>query len=220
MNSSNNINVEELKQWFENARDSLEAGYLINAEPWKQSGMSGPESRWICLRKPVADCIDKSGSFLDIGCANGYLLECCQKWNSPRNIIIEPYGIDISSKLVELAKNRLPQYKDNFIVGNAFYWTPSKRFDFVRTELVYVPAKYEKQYIEFLLNHYLNSNGKLLIANYTEDHPHPENTIISGSHPTKNILSRLAELGFETTEYKDGFDTLKNRKTRVAVLAR
>jgi SAM-dependent methyltransferase len=212
------MNTEELRQWFDNARDILEAGYLTNVEPWKQSGMSGPEERWICLRKAVAECIDKSGSFLDIGCANGYLLECCQKWNYSRDIIIEPYGIDISPKLIELAKNRLPQHADNFIVANAFYWIPSKQFDFVRTELVYVPAEYEKQYIEFLLDHYINPGGKLLIANYLEDHPHPEKTIISGSHPTNNILNRLTELGFKATDYKDVFDTVKNRKTRVAVL--
>jgi SAM-dependent methyltransferase len=135
------MNKEELRQWFDNARDTLEAGYLTTAEPWKQLGMSGLEERWICLRKPVADFINKSGSFLDIGCANGYLLECCQKWNYSRDIILEPYGIDISPKLIELAKNRLPQYADNFIVANAFYWILSKRFDFVRTELVYVPAE-------------------------------------------------------------------------------
>ena len=220
INFPTHINLEDLNQWFENARDTLEARYLINTEPWRQSGMSGPEERWICLRKPVADCIDRSGPFLDIGCANGYLLECCQKWNSAKDIIIEPYGIDISSKLIELAKDRFPQHKDNFIVKNAFYWIPSKRFDFVRTELVYVPAQYEKQYSEFLLDKYINPSGKLLVANYAEEHPHPESTIVFGSHPTKNILSRLVELAFEATEYKDGFDTVKNRKTRVAVLTR
>lgn len=63
------------KQWFSSLRKQLEEAYLQHDEPWKQSGFSGPEERWVACRKPIADCVEKSGSFLDIGCANGYLLE-------------------------------------------------------------------------------------------------------------------------------------------------
>ncbi|MEE8413571.1 MAG: class I SAM-dependent methyltransferase, partial [Dehalococcoidales bacterium] len=135
---------EELNSWFENIREVLETAYLAAEEPWKQSGMSGPENRWVSLRKPVADCIDKPGSFLDIGCANGYLLECCTRWTAERGIKIDPYGLDISPKLIELARRRLPQFASHFFTGNAFRWLPPRRFDFVRTELIYVPAEYEK----------------------------------------------------------------------------
>ena len=66
----------EQQQWFSSLKKELENAYLQHSEPWKQSGFSGPEERWIAYRKPIVDCIEKSGSFLDIGCANGYLLEC------------------------------------------------------------------------------------------------------------------------------------------------
>jgi len=69
----------ELKSWFENMHMVLETAYLSHREPWRQSGMSGPEDRWTALRKPVADCMEYDGS-LDIGCANGYLIECCLRW--------------------------------------------------------------------------------------------------------------------------------------------
>jgi len=108
------------QDYFTYVNKLLEDAYLQHSEPWRQSGMSGPEDRWVRLRKPVADCMDRSGSFLDIGCANGYLLECCLKWTVERGILIEPYGLDISEKLVALAKQRLPQYADRFFVGNAF----------------------------------------------------------------------------------------------------
>jgi SAM-dependent methyltransferase len=214
------MDAAELQAWFERVRDVLESAYLSHEEPWRQSGMSGPEERWIALRKPVADCIDRTGSFLDIGCANGYLLECCLRWAAERGIAIDPYGLDISARLVDLARRRLPRYADHFFVGNAYTWLPGQRFDFVRTELVYVPAEYERQYLDHLLANYLLPGGRLLVANYAEDHPHPEQGLLPGCHPTQHILERLAELGFRGLPYRDGYDAAKGRKVRVAVLAR
>jgi SAM-dependent methyltransferase len=211
-----------LEEWFLSIKRTLEDAYLRYEEPWRQSGMSGPLERWVSLRKPVADCVDRSGSFLDIGCANGYLLECCIEWTAERHINIEPFGVDISEKLVELAMHRLPQYKDHFFVGNAFTWLPPRRFDFVRTELVYVPAEHEKQYVEFILKNYLNPGGKLLVANYGEGLTQQdiEKGIMKGSHATSEILLRLRELGFTPINHKDGYDPIKNKKVRIAILNR
>lgn len=209
---------EDLKQWFDTMQSWLETAYLSHEEPWRQSGMSGPEERWISLRKPIADCMDRPGDFLDVGCANGYLLECCIRWTAERGFVIQPYGLDISRKLVDLARKRLPQVADHFFVANAREWIPPLRFDYVRTDLVYVPAEYEKSYVRHLLKSYLKPGGRLLVTNYTEDHPNPEKGIMPGSHPTKRIVERLSELGFEVTEHRDGYDSIKGRKTRIAIL--
>jgi len=115
---------EELRQWFADMKQELEYAYLMYDEPWKQSGFAGPEERWIKCRRPIAKCVDKSGSFLDIGCANGYLLECLMRWASEQGNTIVPYGLDISEKLVRLAKQRLPRYTSNLFVGNAWSWNP------------------------------------------------------------------------------------------------
>jgi SAM-dependent methyltransferase len=216
-----NVSIRNgMEKWFDTIKKVLEETYLSHEEPWRQSGMSGPEGRWILLRKPVADCVDKPGSFLDIGCANGYLLECCLKWTAERGISIEPYGLDISERLIELAKKRLPEYEANFFVGNAFIWVPPRRFDFVRTELVYVPGEYEKQYIKFIMENHLEADGKLLVANYGEGlkSVEIEKGIIKGSHATSDVLERLRELGFNADGYKDGYDPLKNRRVRIAIL--
>ena len=214
------MNREELDRWFETTRTVLETAYLSHPEPWRQSGMSGPEERWISLRKPVADCIDRSGSFLDIGCANGYLLECCLQWTAQRGMQIDPYGLDISSRLIALARERLPRFADRLFVGNAFYWTPPLRFDFVRTELVYVPGEFERQYVASLLETYVKPGGSLLIANYGQDLPDPERGLLPGCHPTGEILERLAELGFSAAGHRDGYDPIKGRKVRVAILTK
>jgi SAM-dependent methyltransferase len=213
------MNPDELAAWFANLRDVLETAYLAAQEPWKQSGMSGPAERWAALRRPVADCIDRSSAFLDVGCANGYLLECCLAWTAERGLTIDPYGLDLSPRLVTLAKERLPQFADHFFVGNAFAWIPPRRFDFVRTELVYVPAAYERQYLAFLAEQYLNPGGRLLVANYGEGAPDPERGILPGSHPTRHILERLADLGVQVLGHKDGYDPVKGRRTRVAIVA-
>ncbi len=133
------MNQDHLEAWFEKIKRGVEEGYLSQPEPWRQSGFSGPEERWERLRRPIADCVDRSGTFLDIACANGYLLECLLKWIGERGLAIEPYGLDFSEKLVEMAKSRLSEHASNLFVGNALTWEPPKRFDFVRTELGYVP---------------------------------------------------------------------------------
>ncbi len=138
------MNKTKQQQWFSSLQKDLYDSYLQYDEPWKQSGFSGPEERWIACRKPIADCLVKTGSFLDIGCANGYLLECALKWTAERNINIIPHGLDLSEKLVALAKKRLPKYKDNIFVGNGLTWQNPVRFDYVRTELVYVPDELQK----------------------------------------------------------------------------
>ena len=212
------MDQKALSQWFDNTRRVLETAYLSHEDPWRQSGMSGPADRWASLRKPVADCIDRSGSFLDIGCANGYLLECCVQWTSARGLTLDPFGLDISEKLIALARKRLPQWADRFQVGNAYEWQPPRRFDFVRTELVYVPGEHERQYVLHLLANYLNPGGKLLVANYAEDMPNPERGLMPGNHPTRKLLDRLTELGFAPVDCKDGFDPVKGRRVRVAML--
>lgn len=108
------------EQWFDSLKQELESAYIRHEEPWKQSGFSGPEERWIKCRKPIADCIEESGSFLDIGCANGYLLECILRWTAERGISVIPYGIDLSEKLVKLAKKRLPEYSKNLYTGTGY----------------------------------------------------------------------------------------------------
>ena len=211
--------VNDMEPWFAHNREVLETAYLAGKEPWEQSGQSGPGERWESLRKPIADCMDKSGTFLDIGCANGYLLQCCEAWTAGRGVSIEPFGVDFSAPLIALAQERLPAYRSNFWVANAFTWQPPRRFTFVRTCLVYAPAEYEGAYIQHLLAHFVEPGGRLLITNYGEDSPNPERGLLPGQRPTRFLLDRLQELGVPVSRYQDGFDPIKSRKVRVAVVS-
>jgi hypothetical protein len=119
---------------------------------------------------------------------------------------------------VALAQRRLPALADRFFVANAFTWTPPRRFDFVRTELCYVPAADEAAYVDRLLTCFVAPGGALLVANYTEDQPDVATRILPGAHPTQAIVERLGALGFSVARTCDGVDPIKGRKTRIAIV--
>ena len=113
----------------------------------------------------------RDGSFLDIGCANGLLMESVVQWAGKDGHCLEPYGLDISEKLAELARQRLPRWRDRILVGNALLWEPPKCFDFVRTEMVYVPNARRREYMERLLTRVVAPGGRLIVCSYGSSRP-------------------------------------------------
>ena len=202
------MDIIKQQEWFDSLKKELEQAYLQYTEPWKQSGFSGPEDRWIRCRKPIVDCIEKLGTFLDIGCANGYLLECILKWTSKRDLNIIPYGLDLSAKLITLAKQRLPKYKNNLYVGNGWNWKNPIKFDYVGTEIVYVPECLQKEYIKRIIDLYLEEDGNLLLTEYRS-----KNDDVNKPWIDKILI----DWGFNITKQVSGFDNDKEL-TRVLVI--
>jgi hypothetical protein len=126
------------EEWHRRWQEIVVPAYLGAETPWGQSGKTGTAEDWEWSRSHVADAIDRDGSFLDVGCANGYLMECLPRWTAFR---VEPYGLEISSDLAELARSRLPDWAERIFVGNALTWEAPHGFDVVRTEIGYVPAR-------------------------------------------------------------------------------
>lgn len=122
--------------------------YLAAQTPWEGSGKSGSAEDWEFARSHIGHAVDRDGSFLDIGCANGYLLECLPRW-TPHNL--DRYGLDIAPELVDLARRRVPGLTDRLWVGNALDWEPPHRFTYVRTGLEYVPSHRRRELVERLL---------------------------------------------------------------------
>lgn len=154
------------KDFFVQEQLLHEAKYLAGANPRQQSGFDRDARDWERFRRPVVALIDKSGSFLDIGCANGLLMESVVGWARDAGHRVEPFGLDISAKLAELARRRLPPWSDRIFVGNALFWKPPIRFDFVRTELVYVPPSRRREYAQRLLERFVAPEGRLIICSY------------------------------------------------------
>jgi SAM-dependent methyltransferase len=110
----------------------FEHAYLQSDDPRKQSGFQGSPARWEAARRPIVEAINRDGTFLDVGCANGLLMESVVAWSEHA---IEPYGLDFAPGLVELARARLPQWANRFWVGDAASWEPPFHFDFVHVRI-------------------------------------------------------------------------------------
>ena len=85
--------------WQDGVSELVRDAYLKADTPWGQSGHRGPEERWTKAREVVVAPIERDGAFLDGGCANGYLMECVQRWAGKRGLRVEPYGVDVVPEL-------------------------------------------------------------------------------------------------------------------------
>lgn len=166
----------------------LEQAYLSQTEPERQSGFLGGNERWRIERELILDAVDAGGDFLDIGCANGYLLECLVQWAREKSISITPYGIDVGSGLIRLAKERLPEHADHLWVANAWDWQPPRRFRYVYTLTDYVPDDRLAEYLNKLLDRYVEPGGLLIVGAYGS---------YSRNEPAIDLRNVLGELGFE-----------------------
>jgi 2-polyprenyl-3-methyl-5-hydroxy-6-metoxy-1,4-benzoquinol methylase len=106
-------------EWYRGIAAAITPAYLSSDNPRTQSGFIGDEAHWIQARGIISDAIDRAGTFLDVGCANGYLMERLERWTAQKGYRLEPYGLDISPKLIGLARQRLPQWASRLFIGNA-----------------------------------------------------------------------------------------------------
>ena len=134
--------------WHEARAALVVPAYLAAETPQGGSGSSRDAAGWERARSLLVAAVAPGQAFLDVGCANGLLMESMAAWAG-----VEPYGLDISPELVELARRRLPQWADRIWVGNAAGWTPPQRFDVVRTGFDYVPAPRRVALLEHLLSY-------------------------------------------------------------------
>jgi hypothetical protein len=105
--------------FYEDNRRTLEPAYLRGTTPQQGSGFGGDEREWEQARRHLTEVISGGGTFLDVGCANGLLMESVAAWCAERGLAVEPYGVDISPALAELARRRLPRWDGRIWTGNA-----------------------------------------------------------------------------------------------------
>ncbi len=172
-------------QWFSGMAGIFDAAYPAGESPRAQSGFGGDEARWEAARRPIANAIDRDGRFLDVGCASGYLMEGIVGWT---HHAVEPYGLELAPAVAALARRRLPEWADRIFVGSALTWQPPMRFEFVRTELVYVPAERYRALLSRLLSEFVKPRGRLIVCGYGS----PRSGLVA--HPVPQIVRSL---GFE-----------------------
>jgi 2-polyprenyl-3-methyl-5-hydroxy-6-metoxy-1,4-benzoquinol methylase len=165
----------------------LETSYLRDGTPRGGSGFGGTAADWRAQRGHLCQAVDRDGSFLDVGCANGHLAESMVAWSAERGIRLEPFGVDLSAGLVAEARRRLPQWADRFWVGNALDWTApgGRRFDFVHTLLDLVPEARTEQMVRHQLEQLVAPGGRLLASSY-----------VPGRDRSRHAAAVLRRLGF------------------------
>ncbi|GAB3826818.1 hypothetical protein ACFPIJ_06960 [Dactylosporangium cerinum] len=138
--------------------DTLEAG----------SGFGGTSEQWRACREMIVDGIDRDGTFLDVGCANGLLMESVQRWAAERGHHIEPYGIDLGPRLAAAARARLPHWADRIGTGNAMDHVPAggRRFTFTHVIVDLAPAGRLADLLRHALRTYVEPGGRLLVSRY------------------------------------------------------
>ncbi|HLV82042.1 MAG TPA: class I SAM-dependent methyltransferase [Chthonomonadaceae bacterium] len=157
------------EDWYREMQAIFTPAYLAAETPWGQSGKLGDQAAWEYARSLIADAVDRSGTFLDVGCASGYLMECLARWTQEKGLEVEVYGLDIAPELADLARRRLPHWADRIYVGNAIDWPPRMRFDFVRTGLEYVPQRRQPDFVARLLRDVVAPGGRLFLGTYGEE---------------------------------------------------
>jgi hypothetical protein len=156
----------------------------------------------------MVSAIDRDGTFLDVGCARGLLMESLATWAGEEDYRVEPYGLDLIGSLAALAHQRLLHWSERVFVGNVMDWRVPFRFDLVRTDLEYAPPHRRHEMVERLLREYLSPGGRLILCSYgSSRRPTPK------AEPVGEILRNW---GCTVAGEAEGVDTNGVVFTRVA----
>jgi hypothetical protein len=194
--------------YYDETRALLERAYLTAEDPRGSSGYRGDEVRWERARRPILSAVDHDGTFLDVGCANGLPMESVAAWAAEDGFRVEPYDLDLIESLAALARRRLPHWADRIFTGNVMSWRPPLRFDFVSTNLEYVPPEHRRGLVGRLIGEYLLPGGRLVLCSYgSSRRPTPK------AVPVGKILRGW---GYQVAGEAEGVDTNGVVFTRVA----
>lgn len=182
----------------------MESAYLRGTTVQQGSGFGGDAASWRLCREPIVDAIDRDGTFLDLGCANGLLMESVTAWAGERGLSIEPYGVDLAPGLVNEARARLPRWEDRIELGNAIDYRPAdgRRFTYVHLLADAVPANRQSDLIRHALEDLVEPSGRVILSRY--------GTVGDGLLPAHQLLSSLR---YEVEGHRTGGDGTRSVTT-------
>src|SRR6202050_3053973 len=121
---------------------------------------------WEAKRRVIASAFDRAGTWLDVGCANGLLMETLAAWVAARGHCIEPYALDLSERIAERARKHLPHWATRIWSGNVMKFEPPIRFDYVTALAGAVPIQSRGELLMRLARRYLKPGGRSILCCY------------------------------------------------------
>jgi len=182
--------LSENDDYYRRTIELLEESYLradAQGDIARGSGSGGGLVRWERKRRVLANAFDHDGTWLDVGCANGLLMETLTRWTAESGLRIEPYGLDLSARIADAARRRLPHWAHRIWAGNVMTWEPPMRFDYVTVIADCVPPDSRRDLIDRLMAKFLNLNGRLIFSIYIPRPPEPP----AEAPPASTVLRRF-----------------------------
>lgn len=152
-----------LSDSFLREMEDLEAAYLASSDPVRQSGFGGGDERWRAERGMIVEALDHDGTFLDVGCANGWLASRLVEWAAPLRLV--PFGVDLGSRLAQLAQDRLAPLGGRAWWGDAWLWSPPMEFDYVYTITHLAPEGREGELLRRVAA-WVKPGGRVIVGEY------------------------------------------------------
>jgi SAM-dependent methyltransferase len=156
-------------EYYERIRALLEDAYVSadeRGDVFGGSGSTGDMTSWAAKRRVIASAFDREGSWLDVGCANGLLMETLTAWVAESGYRIEPYGLELSERIAERARKRLPHWATRIWTGNVMKFEPPIRFDYVTALVDAVPIQSRGALLRRIARLYLKPGGRLILSCY------------------------------------------------------
>lgn len=174
--------------WAAQTREQLERAYLEAQTGPGGAGCSYGEDGWATARHPLLNGFASSGPWLDVGCANGYLLQTLPEWAREYGLNVEPHGLELIPTVAELARAGLPHLRNRIWTGDVMRWEPPKRFTTVTTMDDPVPPELFGALIKRLLEGFVVRGGRVIVSSYASS--------AADRAPCVDVAKALSSLGF------------------------
>jgi hypothetical protein len=159
--------VADIQSWNRRTAEFLEGAYVAAGAGPRGSGSTSPsEGDWRAKRQHLCLPMDRDGTWLDVGCANGHLLATLPAWAAEREVVVEPHGLELLPRVAELARSLLPDLAEQIWTGAVMSWTPPRCFRYVTALDDSVPPGCLGQLVARLLELFVEDGGRLIISSY------------------------------------------------------
>jgi hypothetical protein len=200
--------VSDLEAWDERTRQLLEDAYLAAGDgPIGSGSRRASVGDWRAKRQHLSVPMDRDGSWLDVGCANGFLLATLPAWCAEREVTIEPYGLELLAGVADLARALHPELADRIWTGSVMRWTPPHRFTYVTALEDHVPPGRFGELVGRLLDSFVEAGGRLIISAYANEGELPrelfDELVACGHEPSGRIYIERPSRGPLITAWLD-----------------